>query len=416
MNFLLQLLQDLLPEKTRILLTIFAVAIGTAAIMVMLSVGAGLRSSLNQSMSSAGSGILTAKPGTAEIAYAGFPRGRNLNFTLSDAQAFQRELQDIAEVATAYTSDFTITVENLETSVSVSGVNLLYGKLRNLSAAPGGRFFNEIDREQRRRVILLGDQTAKYLFPNNPNPIGELLLVQSSAFTVIGILPARLRIGGAGSRSDNHGAWIPDTTFYGIFAPNQVSQIVIQPYQSINMPLVQDRIQKLFARLKDADPDDESILQIFDAQVVQQQTDVFLFGMVVFLGIIGGLTLAVAGVGIANVMYLTVKNATPEIGLRMALGARKVNILFHYLIQALLATITGGILGIFLGYGLVQLSAWALIHYTSTNRLLGEVQPLISFPVMAVVVMVLILVGLCAGIFPARQAANIAPAEALRDE
>jgi putative ABC transport system permease protein len=416
MNFILQLLQDLIPEKTRIFLTIFSVAIGTAAIMVMLSVGAGLRESLNNSMSSAGSNILMVKPGTVEVAYGGYPRGRKLNISISDAQAVQRELADIAAVSSDYSTEVFLKTEATEIFQAISGVNLLYGQLRNISAAPGGRFFNELDREQRRRVIVLGDQIAERLFPENLNPVGEIILVQGSAFKVIGILPQRLRIGGSSSRSDNHGAWIPDTTFNTVFAPSQVANVVIQPYESKNMPLVKERVQNLFARLKSADPHDENILQIYDAQVIQQQTDVFLSGMVIFLGTIGGLTLAVAGVGIANVMYLTVKNATREIGLRMAIGARKINILLHYLIQALLTTLTGGIFGMILGYGLVQLSGWALTHYTSTNRFMGEVQPLISFPIMTVVVIVLMLVGLCAGIFPARQAANIAPAEALRDE
>ncbi|MFI4954932.1 MAG: ABC transporter permease [Gammaproteobacteria bacterium] len=416
MNFLIQLLQDLLPEKTRIFLTIFAVAIGTAAIMVMLSVGSGLRESLGNSMASGGSGILTIKPGTAELPYGGYPRGRSLSFTIKDIRAVQQELSSLAQVAGEYTTEALLKTDNASSLQAVSGVNLTYGKLRNLTADVGGRFFNQHDREQRRRVILLGDQAVERLFPDNPNPVGELLLVQGSPFTVIGVLPQRLRIGGASSRSDNHGAWIPDTTFNTIFSPSNVANIVIHPYLSQDMPLVKERVQQLFARLKGADPQDESILQIFDAQVVQQQTDTFLFGMVVFLGTIGSLTLAVAGVGIANVMYLTVKNATREIGLRMALGARKINILLHYLVQALLTTIAGGMLGILLGFGLVQLSGWALHHYTTTNRFMGEIEPLISVPIMATVVMILMIVGLCAGIFPARQAASITPAEALRDE
>lgn len=416
MNFIWQLWQDFQPEKTRILLTVFAVAIGTAAIMVMLAVGAGLRASLGESMASGGSGIVTIKPGTAEIPYVGYARGRNLTFTLKDLDAVQHELLGLADVVGEYSTEVVLKTEHATRTQTISGINLLYGKLRNLSADKGGRFFNQRDRELRRRVILLGDQTARRLFPTLPNPVGKIVLLQDSPFTVIGVLPPRLRMGGATSRSDNHGAWIPDTTFTAIFAPQTITQLVIRPYLSGHMPLVKQRAQQLIARLKSTDPQDTSILQIFDAQVVQQQTDSFLLGMVIFLGTIGSLTLAVAGVGIANVMYLTVKNATREIGLRMAIGARKITILLHYLIQALLTTCIGGIVGVLLGLGLVELSKWALHSYTANNRFMGEIEPLISLPIITIVVLILMLIGVCAGIFPARQAANITPAEALRDE
>jgi len=426
-----QVIADIKAEKTRILLTIFAVAIGTAAIMVMLAVGAGLRQTLGIAMSSAGSNIITIKPGRAELPYQGNPGARKLVFTSKDLNLLQQELSDLATITGEYSNSVELVPVNQDfhamkvqegrgrnssTTQQISGVDVAFGELRNLTAAPEGRFINSLDIELRRRVIFIGDRLAERLFPGHSNPVKQIILVNGTPFTVIGMLPERMRIGGGSSRSDNHGAWIPITTFRAIYGTDKLVNIVLRPYTTGEADVIKKRTQNLLARLHGANPQDNNIMQMFDAQVIQQQTDLFLFGMMLFLGLIGGLTLAVAGVGIANVMYLTVKNATREIGLRMALGARRIHIMLHYLTEALLATLSGGILGILLGLGLVWCAKVALQHYTSTLQFMGEITPQISLPIMLIVVTVLVIVGLCAGIFPARQAANVMPAEALRDE
>jgi putative ABC transport system permease protein len=178
---------------------------------------------------------------------------------------------------------------------------------------------------------------------------------------------------------------------------------------------LQKQLTSLVARYNGVDPQDETILTIVDIHDMQQKIQTTLNGTEIFLGIVGAMTLVVAGVGVANVMFISVKRATREIGIRMAVGARAWQILWHYIVEALVTTFIGGVIGI----SLAALLVWAVKQIPIDNEIFqffGKPMPVLSGLVMVVVIITLGITGLLAGFFPAWRAANVNPVEALRHE
>jgi putative ABC transport system permease protein len=283
--------------------------------------------------------------------------------------------------------------------------------MRNLIPAVGGRFPNERDLLEKRRVVFIGDEMATDLF-GKESPLGQTVQINQSSFLVVGVMQSKVMMG-MYSGPDKGQATIPATTFKAMFTDGKINNMVYKP----GSPEVADRakaeIYRVMARKYRFDPDDTRALGLWDTRENQRMTDNIAIGIQIFLGVIGALTLFVGGMGVANIMYAVVKERTREIGVKMALGAKVRQVMAPFVMEALMMTVLGGFLGTVVSLGLMAVIA-ALPLEGEAFEFLGR--PTFSPAIAIATSAVLGTIGTLAGYFPARRAASVNPAVSLRYE
>ena len=408
------MLRELLAEKTRIILTVLAIAWGTFSISSMLAVGEGLRVVFGQAMAGAGKSILAIQGGQSSKAFKGMASNQMVYLTEEDLQAIRKGIPDI-QITPEYVFSANYQYQQNRTSMMGSAVYPIYGTMRSLNVAANGRFINPLDIQQARRIVVLGNHLAQELFTDGSDPVGKIVYINQLPFLVVGVLKPKIQTWSYNMPPDDYLAWIPATTYIAAAHPTAIDNLIIIANNPKMTDIIQRQIQQLIAYNHQLNPNDEEIINIQSAYDVQQKTQTLFGGMEIFLGIIGGLTLIVAGAGIANVMFASVKRATSEIGIRMAIGAMPYQVLWHYIIEALFATLIGGLIGLAVTKGLIMLINLVPIH-SKIFQFTGTPRPILSSLVVVIVIITLGAIGLLAGFFPAKTAASIDPARALRHE
>lgn len=404
------IIKELFVEKTRMVLTILAIAWGTFAIASMLSIGEGLRTALSAAVANSGDNLLlvfgesTAKP------YKGFAADTQINLRKTDYDAIA-SLPNIKFISPVY--DLKQPIRYLDTIESnpTQAVNANYASIHQITVKPPGRFINEADLKNKSMIIVLGVKTAEKLFKHH-NPIGKYVHLGNRPFLVVGVMREKSQLTSAGGPDDSYYNWIPATTYELLANPQIIGAIAIT-YQDVTLLAATKRaIQTIIALNHNADPNDANIVDLVDLVHQQSTIKTFLTGLEIFLGIIGLLTLIVAAVGIANVMYASVIRATHDIGIRLAIGAKTYQILLHYIIESLVATFIGGAIGLVMSLGLV----FAINKIPFKGKIfefIGQPHPILSINIVLLIILILGIVGFLAGFFPALKAANVDPAEAL---
>ncbi len=404
--FLSQFIRDMRSQKVRTFLTIFGITWGTISVVLLLAFGVGMERQMDKNMHGLGEGIMIIWPGRTSMAYEGLSKGRPLRFRENDAFLVGQEIPQVKHSSPEYTGwGVKLKYGKNAYSCVMKGVFPSYSEIRNVIAQRGGRFINETDIAQKRRVIFIGFSVKEELFKDE-EAVGKYVHVNSVPFQVIGVLIEKTQNSSYNSR-DEYAAFIPATTFAPFFGHKYISNFVVQAYDPYKNELIQKQILQVLGKKYRFNPEDTEALAIWDTMEGEKITNSIMIGFNIFLGIVGAFTLIVGSIGVSNIMNVVVEERTREIGLKMALGAKKRFVLAQFLFETLLITLVGGAFGIFFSYTLIT-----VFPSTSIEEFIGR--PTFSFAVGLVTAALLGIIGLLSGWGPARRASNLHPVEALR--
>ena len=410
-----QIISELLSQKTRLFLTIFAIAWGCASVTSMLAIGEGLRTTFVRGMENSGPGLLIINAGESSKSYAGTQPGRWVKLTKQDLQSIKSANIGIKSISPAVTFNTELKYKtNTGNRSAENAVMPNYAQLKSITTVAPGRFINNNDIKTKARVVVIGNKTADFLFKNDKTPVGKFVYMDSWPFKVIGITKDKLEFYSSGMPAA-YSVYIPMSTYQAMTDNRTFSQFNVLANNPADNQKVSDKIRAIIAKNHGVDPTDPQIINSIDSYAAQSQTSDFMFGMQIFLGVIGGITLAVAGIGIANVIFASVHSSTQQIGIQIAIGAQTKHILLHYLLESIIVTTIGGVLGIVVSYLIIFAGSHINFHSQFAD-MLGNPKPEMSIGVLISVIIVLGITGLLAGFFPARKAAMIDPAEALRHD
>jgi len=338
-------LHDLKMNKTRVFLTTFAIIWGTIAIVLLMAFGRGFKYRIVANITNAGNQIIRVFGGQTSIKYQGLPEGRRIRFTTEDANVLAQSIPQIQEVAPSYGRwGVRLKYKDKKASTYCEGVYTNFEFLRTMYPKAGGRFLNELDQQNKRRSIFLGSEITKELF-GDEDPIGKILQMDGVPFKLVGVMQKKTQMG-MSNGPDNRRAIIPFFTFESIYSHRYLRMITVRPNKITDNELVKSEIFRVLGRKHRFDPDDDNALGMWDFVTnIQEMSKVFT-GIEIFLGVIGALTLLVAGVGVANIMYVVVKERTREIGIKIAIGAKRKHIITQFVFESSLIAVLGGGLGV----------------------------------------------------------------------
>ncbi len=404
--------RGLAVNKLRSALTMLGIVIGVGAVITLLSVGQGVDRYVKEQFMSVGTNLLFVIPGTLEQGGPPSMRaGQSAALTLGDARAISDPVRvpDVVKVAAELTRFATVSAGKRETYLQVHGVTPEYQEVRMWKPAQGA-FISEGEVTGHSRVAVLGQTAADRLFPDDPLPLGKTIKINKVPFRVIGIME---RKGGSGFGDQDNVVFVPLTTAQARLFPSRtisgeyrISVIYAQASAENRMDAAADQISAVLReRHKISYKDDD------DFSVINQADLLNIFGQItgvltIFLGAIAAISLLVGGIGIMNIMLVSVTERTREIGLRKAVGAKRRDILMQFLIEAVVLSLVGGFIGIALG----GIGAFAV------GQLAKELRTFVSPQAVLIATGFSAAVGLFFGIYPASRAARLHPIEALRYE
>ena len=406
--FFRNLVRDLVRQPLRTLLTLSGVVWGTVSVVLLVAFGDALSRAQLKRFHGMGQDIILAFPSVTTVPWQGFQKGKPIRLTPETVEAIPDKVPGIEAISPEFVGGHLIRFGRQEFRNTVRGVNPQFERMRN-TIPERGRFIDPEDMSQRKRVCFLGPVLAKDLFEDGP-AVGQTVLIDSVPFTVIGVMIEKNQNSNYNGQRDERCAFIPWTTFAALYGNKYVSNFIFRPLDvNRNKALTRDILGHL-SKLAGFSPDDPDAISIWDTLDFVRQFRAFFAALTAFLAIIGSFTLLVGGVGVASIMTVVVEERTKEIGIKLAVGARRRTILFQFFSESLSIMLLGGLLGF--GLSAAAIGAVRSMPAGSATEFIGV--PEINALVLGVTVLVLVGIGIVAGMIPARNAASTDPIAALR--
>ena len=394
-------LESIRANKLRATLTMLGIIIGVTSVMLTVGIGRGAAASINRDIANQGVNLLVINP-------RGF--GESSSLTQGDVEVLTdaEQYPEITAVAPVYGSEAQLSYQDTNSQLSISGVTAVHEEVRNIQLE-SGRFFTEEEVAQQRNVVILPAQTATTLFKSE-EPVGKTIRIQGQAFEVIGVQKA----GGGGFTIGFGEAYVPISVAQKrLFnAPTHrgfatVTAVHVQVASQEQLAATEARIEQTLRIRHNLDAPDKNDFTIFNQARLLEFTGRITGTLTALLGAIGGISLLVGGIGIMNIMLVSVTERTKEIGLRKAIGAHDKDILQQFLVESLVLTAVGGLIGVVISYS---------ISYIATFFLPANFSILIEARAIAAAIGVTVFSGLVFGLYPAIRATRLDPIDALRYE
>ena len=394
--------EGLRANKMRSLLTMLGIIIGVGAVIAMVSIGMGVRDKVQKSIASLGSNLLIVMPGATSASGMRMAAGSTTTLTYTDSQAIAREISGVSLAAPTVQRQYQAVFGGNNWITSTQGTTPDFLTVRNFEVSDGS-FFTQREMDTRDRVAVLGKTVVDNLF-GDMSPIGQVIRINKSTFRVIGVLAPKGQ--SAGGQDQDDMILIPLTTAQErMMGITYVQSISVQADSADVLNQVLEDITTLLHsrhRIQPGVPDDFSVRNLTALMATAEETTGTI---TLLLGNTAAISLLVGGIGIMNIMLVSVTERTREIGIRKALGATFTNILLQFLIEAIVIGVTGGLLGIILGIG----TSYAISTVFGWATMISVFTVILAFSVS-------VFIGLFFGLYPARKAAKLDPIDALRYE
>jgi putative ABC transport system permease protein len=413
------MMRDLLQEaygamrhnRRRTALTMLGMAWGIATVVMLLAYGDGFGRACANIFANFGTKLVIVVPGKTSMQAGGQKSGVDVRFTQEDVDALTTNLPQITHITPSVDKQSVVAYENRSFTFSVSGNYPNVYDIRSLKQGQG-RFYNMEDQVQRAHVAVIGSEAKDKLFSGR-NALGEHIRLDGISFEIVGVLSAKMQ---EGNDDINRVVYIPFTTMSDLKSTHYLDTIWFN-YQTPEYQRIEPAVRTILAGQHKFNETDREAVRVFNLMNQLHQFEIITLGLKVLMGFIGTLTLGIGGVGLMNIMLVSVTQRTREIGVQKALGAKRGYILMQFLAEALTITAIGGLLGVILAY-VVALSVGRLTLYSAfaKNGEAGDIRLMIQPATLIASTLILGMVGLVSGMIPALRASRLDPIESLRHE
>ncbi|HEX2694940.1 MAG TPA: ABC transporter permease [Acidobacteriota bacterium] len=401
-------------RRKKAALITFALFWGTLSTLLLLAFGQGMTTQFRVSFSGLGETLIMVYGGQTSLEYEGLPKGRQISLYPEDIDFLRERIPEILRIAPESYTYMPVSANGKEINRNIHGTTAEFAVMRTQVPRLGGRFLDEDDVAGGRKVAFIGWHVGRDLF-GAEDPVGRSITINRVPFTVVGVLQKKLQ-DSMYNGPDAEQVYLPFRAYRQIDNQRRLDQIHIQPRSRESSKLIEERVRTLLGRRYRFDPKDPYALSIWNTIEDAKQGAAIFKGIELFLGVIGVLTLLIGAVGVTNLMYAAAKERTREIGIKLAIGARRRVIVQQFLLETAFIFGKGTFWGFLTAFNLVHLIRLAPVNYDSFGIEAYLLRPVFSFRIFVAYMVILGILVFISGIFPALRASRSNPIESLRYE